>query len=138
MSQLRRWWSLLLAALVALAAVGHLGYELAFPSVEPVEIPRVVQTLNAKVGIHTRLTDENSTDRIARTYRMVRQMGAAWVVEYIPWPYVQGDGPDQYDWRHADRLVDRAVMEGLRVVIRIDAVPPWARPPGTTFKHLDP
>ncbi|MCC6629930.1 MAG: hypothetical protein IT340_21335 [Chloroflexi bacterium] len=119
-------------------ATGHLARELAFPRAEPVETPRVVQTLNPKVGIHTRLTDEGSTERITRTYRMVRQMGAAWVVEYLPWPYVQGGTPDDADWRHADRLVDRAVMEGLRVVLRIDSVPAWARPPGTTFKHLDP
>lgn len=138
MSSLRRWWSMLLASLAALLALGHLGYTLAFPEPAEVETPRVVQTLNPKVGIHTRLTDEGSTERIARTYQMVRQMGAAWVVEYLPWPYVQGAGPDQFDWRHADRLVDRAVMEGLRVVIRIDSVPAWARPPGTTFKHLDP
>lgn len=137
MSVARLPWTLLLALLVCLVAVGQLAYELAFPAPAATDTPRVVQTLNPKLGIHTRLTDENDTERIARTYRMVREMGAGWVVEYIPWPYVQPNGPDDFDWRHADRLVDRAVLEGLRVVIRLDAVPAWARPPGTTFKYLD-
>jgi hypothetical protein len=127
-----------LALLVAFVALGHLAYALAMASREPIETPHVVQTLNPKIGIHTRLTDETSAERIERTYRMVRQMGAAWVVEYIPWPYVQGEAPDRYDWRQADLLVERAYLEGLRVIIRIDGVPAWARPPGTTFKHLDP
>jgi hypothetical protein len=126
------------ALLVSLIALGHLAHALAFPQIETAETPRVVETLNPKIGVHTRLTDESSTERIVRTYRLVRQMGAPWVVEYIPWPYVQGSHPEQWDWRHADRLVDRAILEGLRPVIRLDAVPAWARPPGTTFKHLDP
>jgi polysaccharide biosynthesis protein PslG len=127
-----------LALLAAVLAVGHLLVALALARPEAPERPRVVETRNPKIGIHTRLTDEGTTERIARTYQMVRQMGAAWVVEYVPWPYVQGDHPDLYTWAHADRLVDRAIMEGLRVVIRLDAVPAWARPPGTTFKYLDP
>lgn len=137
MSRLRLSVSLVIALVAASLALSHLAYELVLPSGEPVETPRVVQTLNPKIGVHTRLTDEDSTERIQRTYRMVRQMGAAWVVEYIPWPYVQPHGPTEFDWRHADRLVDRAVMEGLRVAIRLDGVPVWARPPGTTFKYIE-
>lgn len=129
---------LLVVGLVLLLATGHLIHDLIAPRQEPAVAPRVVQTLNPKIGIHTRLTDEPTAERIDRTYRMVRQMGAAWVVEYLPWHYVQGDHPEQWEWRQADRLVDRAYLEGLRVVLRIDGVPAWARPPGTTFKHLDP
>src|SRR3712207_1332294 len=122
MFAVRRPPAIVLALLATLVAVGHLAYELAFPYVEPNEVPQVVQTLNPKVGIHTRLTDENSDERIDRTYRMVRQMGAAWVVEYIPWSYVQGGSPELYNWDYADRLVNRAVMQGLRLVVRIDGV----------------
>ncbi len=137
MFAVRRPPAIVLALLATLVAVGHLAYELAFPYVEPDEVPQVVQTLNPKVGIHTRLTDESSDERIDRTYRMVRQMGAAWVVEYIPWSYVQGGSPELYNWDYADRLVNRAVLQGLRLVVRIDGVPAWARPPGTTWRYLD-
>ena len=138
MPRLSSLTSILLGALACLVAFGHLAAEIRIPYRSPLDGPFTVQTLNPKLGVHTRLTDEGQTERIRRTYQMVRQMGAGWAVEYIPWPYVQSNGPGQHDWNHVDRLVDQAANQGLRLVIRIDGVPPWARPPGTTYKYLDP
>ncbi len=99
--------------------------------------PQVVETRNPKMGVHTRLTDEVEEWKIQRTLQMVREMGATWVVEYFPWAYHE---PRQghYDWRHADMVVDHAHAQGLSIIARIDYVPEWARPPETTFRHLDP
>ncbi|RLC71422.1 MAG: hypothetical protein DRI52_05245, partial [Chloroflexi bacterium] len=43
---------------------------------------RHVETINPKMGVHTRLTDEVEEWKIKRTLEMVREMGAPWIVEY--------------------------------------------------------
>lgn len=116
-----------------------LAWSLSVPPQRLVTIgpPQVVQTLNPKMGVHTRLTDEVEEWKIQRTFEMVREMGSPWVVEYFPWAYHE-PSPDRYDWRRADMIIDHARAQGLRLIARIDFVPEWARPAGTTFRHLDP
>jgi polysaccharide biosynthesis protein PslG len=98
--------------------------------------PRRVETLNPKMGVHTRLTDEVEEWKIQQTLAMVRQMGSPWVVEYFPWAYYE-PSPGRYEWDHADIVVDHAVAQGLTVLARIDYVPEWARPEETTTRYLD-
>jgi len=90
------------------------------------------------LGVHTRLTDEVEQAKIQRTLEMVRQMGAAWDVEYFPWNYVQRDSPTEWDWAHTDLVIDHAQRQGLKVIARLDAVPRWARPKNTADTYLDP
>ncbi|MFQ5856485.1 MAG: endo-1,4-beta-xylanase, partial [Anaerolineae bacterium] len=96
---------------------------------------QTVHTTNLKMGVHARLTDEVEPRKIKRTLEMVRQMGAPWVVEYFPWGYIE-PAKGQYDWEHADLVVDHAERQGLSVIARIDFVPAWARPEDTTFRYL--
>lgn len=96
---------------------------------------RTVYTVNPKMGVHTRLTDEVEPRKIKRTLEMVREMGAPWIVEYFPWGYVE-PAPDEYNWAHADLVVDHANRQGLQVIARVDFVPAWARPEETTFRFL--
>lgn len=96
-----------------------------------------VVTANHKLGIHTRLTDEVEERKIARTLRMVREMGAPWVVEYFPWAYLEPE-KGRFEWTHADMVVDYAAAEGLTMIARIDYVPDWARPADTTSRYLEP
>jgi len=95
-----------------------------------------VVTLNGKMGVHTRLTDEVEEWKIKRTLELVREMGAPWIVEYFPWGYIESR-EGHYDWAHADMVVDHANAQGLQVIARIDYVPDWARPPNTTSRFLD-
>lgn len=96
----------------------------------------IAQANHPIVGVHTRLTDEVEPWKIRRTMEMVREMGATWVVEYFPWTYIEL-AKGQYDWAHADLVVDAAHDEGLTLVARIDHVPAWARPPGTSDRYID-
>jgi polysaccharide biosynthesis protein PslG len=96
-----------------------------------------VQTVNSKIGVHTRLTDEADPAKITETLQMVHDMGAPWDVEYFPWNYIQPNGPTEYDWTHADLVVNAAAAQGLKLVARIDGVPWWARPEKTTWRYLD-
>ncbi len=98
--------------------------------------PQTVTTLNQKIGVHTRLTDEVEPWKIQRSLQMVRQMGSPWVVEYFPWAYYE-PSKGRYDWGHADLVVDHAINQGLMVIARVDFVPQWARPEETTFRYLD-
>jgi len=96
---------------------------------------QVVQTINPKIGVHTRLTDEVEEWKIKRTLELVREMGASWIVEYFPWGYYEPE-KGKFDWKHPDLVVDHALAQGLTVVARIDFVPGWARPEDTTFRYL--
>jgi hypothetical protein len=101
---------------------------------------QTVRSVNPKMGIHTRLTDEVEPWKIKRTLEMVREMGATWIVEYFPWAYYE-PSPGRFDWTHADLVVDHARRQGLTVIARLGFVPEWARPDPeeqpTTFTYLD-
>jgi len=118
-------------ALLILLLVGRAGR----PWVEFGPQQRVIST-NPKMGVHTRLTDEVEPWKIQRTFEMVREMGATWVVEYFLWAAHE---PQRgiYDWSHADLVVDHAVNQGLTVIARLGYVPEWARPKDATHLYLD-
>ena len=97
---------------------------------------RYVETINPKMGVHTRLTDEVEKWKIKRTLEMVREMGTPWIVEYFPWAYYEGE-KGSYDWSHPDLVVDHARRQGLTVVARLGYVPGWARPEDSAFSYLD-
>jgi hypothetical protein len=94
-----------------------------------------VHTINPKMGVHTRLSDEVEPWKIQRTLQMVREMGAPWIVEYFPWAYSEPQA-GRYDWSHADLVVDHARRQGLTVVARLGLVPEWARPKESTNTYL--
>lgn len=97
---------------------------------------QTVHTNNPKIGIHTRLTDEVEEWKIAKTLDMVREMGAPWIVEYFPWDYIE-HSEGEFDWAHADTVVDHAERQGLKVIARLGFVPEWARPKDTVTSYLD-
>jgi ABC-type amino acid transport substrate-binding protein len=99
---------------------------------------RQVETRLPKLGVHTRLTDEVEQRKIQRTFEMVREMGAGWDVEYFPWNYIQPNGPNDWNWSHADLVVNHARRQGLHLVVRLDGVPDWARPNLTGHSLLTP
>lgn len=95
-----------------------------------------VVTLDPKVCMHTRLTDEVEPWKIQKTFEMVREMGASTVVEYFLWA-AHEPRRGVYDWSHADLVVDHARNQGLTVVARLGYVPEWARPPDSSHLFLD-
>jgi hypothetical protein len=97
-----------------------------------------VETVNPLVGVHTRLAGVGEEAYIQQTLAQVREMGASWVVELFPWSYVQPRSRYGFDWTGADMIVRHAQRQGLTMVARLDIVPAWARPPGTTDRYLDP
>jgi len=102
--------------------------------------PQQVVTTNLLVGVHTRLTDEVEEWKIQRTLQMVREVGAPWIVEYFPWPYIEPE-EKEFDWGHSDAVIAHAENQGLTVIARLGWVPGWARPKPekqkTTLTYLD-
>lgn len=97
---------------------------------------RTVTTNNPKIGVHTRLTDEVEEIKIRRSFEMVREMGAPWIVEYFPWAYVERE-PEVFKWKHSDTVVAHAHRQGLTIIARLGFVPQWARPEETTPLYLE-
>ncbi len=96
-----------------------------------------VETNNPKTGVHTRLENEVEPEKIKRTLEMVRKMGSPWIVEYFPWAFSE-IRQGQYDFSHADIVVDHANRQGLAIIARLGLVPAWARPEDTISTYLDP
>ena len=98
--------------------------------------PQAVTTTRPILGVHTRLTDEVEEWKIQRSLRMVREMGASWIVEFFPWAYYQAaDG--SVAWEHPDQVVGHATANGLTVVARLGYTPDWARLADTPMTYLD-
>lgn len=95
--------------------------------------PQTVQTINPKIGVHTRLTGIGDEAYIRTNLEQVREMGASWIVELFPWAYVQPRSRYGYDWNGADLVIQHAHRQGLNIVARLDLVPQWARPQRTTI-----
>jgi hypothetical protein len=88
---------------------------------------QVVETQHPILCVHTRLTDEVEEWKIQRILQLVREMGATTIVEFFPWPYIEGQ-PGRYDWAHSDMVVRHARAQGLRLIARLGMVPAWAQP----------
>ncbi len=97
------------------------------PRLVTVGPPREVHTINPKMGVHTRLTDEVEEWKIKRTLEMVREMGAPWIVEFFPWAYYEPE-KGVFHWQHPDMVIQHARAQGLTVIARLGLTPAWARP----------
>lgn len=106
------------------------------PPIRPPKLPpppsvqvgdaHVVQSVDMRVCVHTRLTDEVEEWKIQKTLQLVREMGASTVVEFFPWAYIENTQGD-YNWHHVDRTLLHAENQGVRVIARLGLVPAWAQ-----------
>lgn len=86
-----------------------------------------VETQHPITCVHTRLTDEVEEWKIQRSLELVREMGAATIVEFFPWSYIESE-KGRYDWSHSDLIVRHAEAQGLTIIARLGLVPGWAQP----------
>ena len=85
--------------------------------------------------MHTLLENEVESAKILRSLEMTRELGAATIVQFFPWAYVESlEG--KYDWTRTDSIVRLARLQGLRIIARLGLTPDWARPAGTTLTNL--
>jgi hypothetical protein len=134
---LRALWLLVRVALLVAAGLALVQPPQALVTLGP---PQTVSSRNDLAGVHTRFIDEVETWKIQRGLSMIREMGAPWVVEFFPWAYLEPQ-PGRYNWQSAERIINHATQQGLRVIARLGFVPEWARPnpqtQQTTTTYLD-
>ncbi|MCY4464909.1 MAG: hypothetical protein OXE46_05175 [Chloroflexi bacterium] len=128
-----------LLAIILLAGLGWLALGRA-GTTPPQEQPLVlsqhfVQTQKPQVCVHTLLENEVETAKILRSLEMTRQLGAASIVQFFPWAYVESQ-EGKYDWAQSDHIVRLARLQGLRIIARLGLAPDWARPVGTPLTRL--
>jgi hypothetical protein len=135
---LLRRWSLWLRLAVLIVSITRLAPAAARVPVEP---PQIVETNHPILCVHTRLDGEVSEVNMYRSLRLVREMGATSIVQLFLWAYLE-PAEDVYDWQHADRIINMANQQGLRLIARLGFVPAWARPEPdvqpTSLNYLTP
>ena len=93
----------------------------------PLGEQQFVDTANPQVCVHTLLENEVQEAKIKRSLVLTRELGAASMVQFFPWPYYEAQ-PGRFNWGNADRIISHANRQGLRVIARLGLVPEWARP----------
>lgn len=58
--------------------------------------------------------------------RLVRDMGFGWIKQKFNWFDIEL-APDEHAWQRADWILEMAEKYGLKLLIRLDGIPPWAR-----------
>ncbi|MCL4877910.1 MAG: hypothetical protein KJ064_14735 [Anaerolineae bacterium] len=106
------------------------------PQIVSLGPPQTVRTVDSRVCVHTRLTDEVQEWPIQKTFQMVREMGAATAVEYFPWAYVERE-EGVYNWWHPDRIIRHAENQGIRLIARLGFIPDWARPETANGNYMN-
>lgn len=85
-------------------------------------------TLGIAIGIDALRWQEPAD--LEAAFLDVRRLGAGWLRTDLNWSLVQPTGPEAFDWRGMDRIVELARRNNLRLLPVVGSVPEWARAPG--------
>lgn len=66
-------------------------------------------------------------DTTARDVKLAREGGFTWVKQRFEWRYIEGNGKGRFEWNEPDRLMKAIDDAGLKVMVRLDNQPSWAR-----------
>jgi hypothetical protein len=83
-----------------------------------------------RYAVHTVRVDD-------RPLRLVAEAGFGWIVQLLAWREVE-PSPGEFYWEYPDALLRAAEHYGVRVVLRLDQQPAWARPGRTNAPPRDP
>ncbi|MGQ9626046.1 MAG: cellulase family glycosylhydrolase [Anaerolineae bacterium] len=66
---------------------------------------------------------------------LLRDLGFTWAKSFIDWEGIEGEGKGKYNWVDPDNIVKACSSQGLKILLRVQWTPEWARPPGTPREH---
>lgn len=100
-------------------------------------VPPPARTQNqARAGFATGYVALTESDAdLNRDLDAVVRTGAQWVRFDFDWSFIQGGGPNSFDWSATDRVVNAVHARNLSVVALPTYTPEWARPRGTSDKQ---
>lgn len=87
--------------------------------------PRIGQAPPTGVGVQVHLW--GYPDTTERDLRLAREAGFTWVKVLFPWAFIEGDRQGRFEWSEPDRIVEAVQRAGLKLIVRIDMQPAWAR-----------
>lgn len=113
------------------------------PPVATDDMRPIAHTDQYPLGVNTFFDLEVDEATVRRSMQMIRDAGFGWIRQQFAWYEIERPARGQYvdsatgrsSWEKYDRIVTLAEEYGLRVLARIDTVPAWARPAGSTFTH---
>ena len=101
--------------------------------------PQKVETQLPILCVHTRFSDEVEEWKIRQSLEYVRELGAATIVEFFPWAYIEPQR-GQYQWEKVDRVYRQAENQGIQIIARLGLVPHWAqeerKPADVTLNYI--
>lgn len=62
-----------------------------------------------------------------RDLGLIRDAGFTWVKQGFAWREIEGAGKGIFDWSVTDRIVDQVEQHGLKLIVRVDNEPAWAK-----------
>ncbi|HLI27411.1 MAG TPA: cellulase family glycosylhydrolase, partial [Chloroflexota bacterium] len=66
-------------------------------------------------------------DATARTLQLVKDLGFTWIRQMFQWRDIEGVDKGVFDWSEADRIVQAANAQGLKIIARFDYSPEWSQ-----------
>lgn len=61
-----------------------------------------------------------------QTLRWARGLGVGWIKQQVQWHTIE-HGPDDFDWRNLDRVIEAADGFGFKVLLSVIHAPDWTR-----------
>lgn len=103
----------------------------------------IAHTAQQPLGVNTFFEQEVDEATIRRSMAMIRAAGFGWIRQQFAWYEIEIPSRGRYvdsatarsSWEKYDRIVALAAEFDLQILARIDTVPAWARPAGSTFTH---
>jgi hypothetical protein len=94
------------------------------PSVRPYPLPPRMRSPEYGIQVFLWWTIDGKT--ADNDVRLVRDMGFGWIKQKFNWFDIEL-APGEYDWQRADWIVTMVEKYGLKLLIRLDGIPPWAK-----------
>ncbi len=99
-----------------------------------VKLPLTLPPLSMTKPPPTRVQLGLNLSDLGKSY-LVRDLGFTWVKSFIDWSGIEGQEKGQYDWIDPDNIVKACGSQGLKILMRVQWTPDWARPPETISSH---
>ena len=81
-----------------------------------------------EAGVHVFLWGNFDTSQ--RDVKLAKEGGFGWVKQRFEWRYIEGGAKGRFEWNEPDRIMKAVDDAGLKVVVRLDNQPAWARADG--------
>jgi len=96
------------------------------PSYTP--LPGIYRAASPEYGLHTFVFGHPDSEKYS--YQKVLDLGFPWHKNLLEWRWVEREGKGKFDWYYTDTLVYGSAGRGIKLMVRVDFPPNWARKDG--------